>query len=99
MASKLIAKRIKKRRIELGFSQEYMAECLGMGQSNYCKIERGLIVLKAEYLLKLSRILEMNLDKLDLEKTDDISTDSRYKGSVLNIYRVPSSFEKGRGKD
>ena len=48
-------------RKSLGLSQEYMASQLGMEQSNYGKIERGLVNLTYFQLQNISEILKLRL--------------------------------------
>lgn len=59
-----ISKRIKKQREFLNYSQEYVAECLGITQPAYVKIEKGTTKLDFKRLLKLSEILEIDINEL-----------------------------------
>ena len=43
-----------------------MSERLGISQSHYAKIENGKVKLKADHLMKILEILEMNYN--DLQK-------------------------------
>lgn len=60
---KIISQIVEKRKT-IGYSQEYIAQCLGMGQANYCKIESGVRLMKIETLFKLAKILELDLNQL-----------------------------------
>lgn len=62
-----ISNKIKLRREQLNFSQEYIAEHLGISQPAYVKIEKGVTKLDFERLLKISEILEIDINEL-LEK-------------------------------
>ncbi len=48
------SEKLRKLRIEKGYSQEYMAAKLGLSQSAYSKIERGKTKLTIERLERLS---------------------------------------------
>lgn len=53
---------MKKRRIELGLSQQYMANELGFkNASTYLKYENGDYAFKAEMLPLLAKILKVNM--------------------------------------
>lgn len=62
-----IGHKIKSRREQLNFSQEYIAEHLGISQPAYVKIEKGVTKLDFERLIKISEILEIDVNEL-LEK-------------------------------
>lgn len=57
-------------RTEKGYSQEYMAEKLGMAQNNYSKIERGATKLTLKRLQDISNILDVSLSFLLEEWVD-----------------------------
>lgn len=63
--------RIKKYRDQKGFSQDFMAEQLGISQNAFHKIETGQTKLKANTLQQIADILEIDILKLlnhDAEK-------------------------------
>lgn len=55
---------IRQRREEKGYSQEYMAYCLGISQNGYYKMEVGLVNLKFARLIEIVRLLELDLHQL-----------------------------------
>lgn len=55
---------LRKRRRELNYSQEYVAEKLGITQKAYSDIENGKTILKNKMRLKLAKILNLNPDDL-----------------------------------
>jgi transcriptional regulator with XRE-family HTH domain len=47
-----------------GFSQEYMADMLDIGQSAYANIESGKTTLSIERLIQITTILELNIHEI-----------------------------------
>ena len=47
-----------------GYSQEYMAEMLDIGQSAYANLESGKTTLSLERLLKITEILELDIHEV-----------------------------------
>lgn len=52
--------KIRKIRLEKGYSQEYMAECLKISQNTYSRIEAGEIKLFVNRLIIIASILEIS---------------------------------------
>ena len=48
-----ILEKIKNRRQQLNYSQEYMATTLQMNQGNYNKIENGKVIINTEFSIVL----------------------------------------------
>jgi transcriptional regulator with XRE-family HTH domain len=67
-------KRIKKFRNERGYSQELMAEQLGMSQNAYSKLEKGSTQAKADILKRIAKILEIDESKLHNDSPIDANT-------------------------
>ena len=55
---------IRTKRRELDYSQEYVAEKLGISQRAFSDIENGKIALKNKTRLKLAEILDLNPDDI-----------------------------------
>lgn len=55
---------LRNRRRELNYSQEYVAEKLGVTQKAYSDIENGKTILKNKMQLKLAEILDLSPDDL-----------------------------------
>lgn len=51
---------IRKKRLEMDYSQDYLASRLKISQSSYNKIENGTTQLSVDMLLKISDILNLN---------------------------------------
>lgn len=63
MFSKILLK-IRQLRNKKNFSQEFVADKIGISQSNYAKLENGKVKLNLEILQKIAAVLEMNLSDL-----------------------------------
>ena len=60
----LLGKRIKEIRIKKGYTQEFLAEQVGIGQRNLSKIECGSNFVTAETLFKLIVSLDISAKEL-----------------------------------
>ncbi|MCS7073176.1 MAG: helix-turn-helix transcriptional regulator, partial [Bacteroidia bacterium] len=56
--------RVRKYREMKNFTQEYMAEQLGMSQQNYSKLESGNVAITVNQLEKISEVLGANIGEL-----------------------------------
>jgi len=63
--------KIRSKRQELNYSQEYIASVLQMKQANYNKIENRKVELSVAVLFKLADVLDLNVKELliDYEKS------------------------------
>lgn len=59
-----IRERIKKIRIEKGYSQEYMADQLSISQNAYHKLERGHTRINLQKFFDIAFILEIEVSEL-----------------------------------
>lgn len=59
-----IIKRIKNYRLQMGYSQEKIAEKLNISQSAYAKLEKGVTRLDLERLYQICSILDIDLPEL-----------------------------------
>lgn len=59
-----IRERIKKIRLEKGYSQDYMADKLNISQNAYHKLEKGYCRIHLLKLIDISTILEIELMEL-----------------------------------
>ena len=57
-----IGERIKRRRIELGYTQQAIYEKLDVSQNHYSRIENGRVGMSFEILLQLCEILNLTAD-------------------------------------
>lgn len=69
-----IGRIIAKRRGERGFSQEFVAEKLGVGYEAISRLERGTILPSVPKLIRIAEIFDCALDELIVE-TSNRSTD------------------------
>lgn len=61
---KAMGKRIRKRRLEKGFTQAELAEMVEVGESHIGGIERGENICSLDVLASIAEVLELNLDVL-----------------------------------
>ncbi|MCD0472675.1 helix-turn-helix transcriptional regulator [Flavobacterium sp. JAS] len=86
MKSKLLNARLNK-----GFSQEQLADLIGMTQSNYCRREKGLKKISDAEWIKIAK--ELNVKKEDIYEVDILTkNDSNSKDIVswkLYHFNIP----------
>jgi len=68
-----ILKMIKEKRSEYGYSQEFMASALGIGQSAYSKLEQGKIPMNMPTFIKILYKLNVDFEKLLDKKFKEMS--------------------------
>ena len=59
-----IRERIKRIRIDKGYSQDYMAEMLNISQNAYHKLERGHTKINLQKFIDISKIFEIDVSEL-----------------------------------
>ena len=59
-----IGKRIKKKRVEKGFTQERLSELIGVGPSHMSHMESGKTVPSMDVFIALCNVLECSADEL-----------------------------------
>ncbi|MBA7573407.1 hypothetical protein ES708_15203 [subsurface metagenome] len=70
LSSKILAKNVKKYRIDRGLSQDQMARKADMPYSTYLKIESGITTNPSlQTLVNIAEALEISLDELVGRKT------------------------------
>ncbi|PZR18842.1 MAG: XRE family transcriptional regulator [Flavobacterium psychrophilum] len=86
----IIGQRIKKLREEKGITQETMASQLDVTQSNYGRLEKDDRRLNVVKLLKIARILNINISYLFNEVAADIDTDDNQSLNNANkeVYNI-----------
>jgi len=71
---KLLGRRIKELRQRKGFTQEKLAELIGVGERNLSKIECGNNFVTSETLSKILTALEIEASELfDFKHLDDVN--------------------------
>ncbi|MDB5128196.1 helix-turn-helix domain-containing protein [Mucilaginibacter sp.] len=69
--AKSVAANIRSKRIELNYTQEYLAAKLNISQNAYSKIELGYTKITVERLFQIADILETNIiELLNIEKAE-----------------------------
>ena len=76
---------IKKKRIELGYSQEYMADKLGISQSSYSRKENGTEKMSVVELSKIVDILGMSLSLSDSEGKFDRGSVKKTDNELIRL--------------
>ncbi len=61
---KQIGARLRKLRLENGYTQEKISEMLGISQKHYSEVERGLVGLGLGHLVQISELFSVSLDYL-----------------------------------
>ena len=56
----MIHSKLRNARNQKGYSQEYMADCLGISQKQYSRLENGDSGITLDYLEKICKKLEIN---------------------------------------
>ena len=70
LSSKILAKNVKKYRVDRGLSQDQMARKADMPYSTYLKIESGITTNPSlQTLVNIAEALEISLDELVGRKT------------------------------
>lgn len=87
------AQKIKEMREKSNYTQDYMAEQLGITQESYSKIELGKTKLMVNRLLKIAEVLEMSLfDFFDFD--EKIVFNNHSKSNQQNGIVLGGSSEK-----
>jgi transcriptional regulator with XRE-family HTH domain len=81
---KAIGDKIKKLREIRGFSQEYMAERMGISQAGYSKMERETTDLTLTRLEQIANVLEINpMDLIAMDEKIVFNNCNRFYGYIL----------------
>ena len=79
---KLFGKRLRELRIQKKFTQEKLAELIGIKPENYCRIENGLSFPKPENIEKISKIL--NIEISDLFQFEHLKYSAQLIETIVN---------------
>jgi len=82
---KKVYESIRKARTAKDFSQEYMAEMLGISQRQYSRLENGESEMTLSYLDKISKTLDIKLDDLF---SDVIQENNNQNGGLANAANI-----------
>jgi transcriptional regulator with XRE-family HTH domain len=93
MERRFILENIAKIRKNKGFSQEYLADKLGMKQSGYALIEKGDRGLQYELLLQIAAVFEMDVIDIIAFPKKYVDVDSIVFESTPKAEKVSITFE------
>jgi len=91
---KLLGQRIKKCRIDFGFSQEGLAERLGMKRTNVANYEAGRIIPPGNIVLELAEIFGVSTDYI-LGNQEFNYSNSKFQNHVPEIFYRNESENSG----
>jgi len=100
---KLLGKRIKELRLRKNYTQEQLAEILGIGERNLSKIECGVNFVSSETLEKLSDALGVSYKELfdfehlkdeEMKKEELITALKNGEIDVSLLYRIYIALKK-----
>ena len=83
-----IGTNVKKLREQKGLLQKQVAEELGIGNSNYSKIENGVREITVKELQKLSKLFDMSLDQIvnfDGDIPEEVTLQDKSNMEQLNL--------------
>nr|WP_090546884.1 helix-turn-helix transcriptional regulator [Paraburkholderia caballeronis] len=79
----VIGRAIAKHRVDSGFTQEQVAEQLGIGNEAVSRMERGLVMPTVARLVELAEIFGCDAADLLTEASSRTSDQGRYVGQLL----------------
>lgn len=82
----LVGQSIRKIRVQKGYSQEYMAESLGITQPSYARLEKDDNRINVVRLLQIAQYLETNVSELLGQKAQKVTNQSN--NTTANAYNV-----------
>ncbi len=86
-----LGERIKRLREERNYSQQYLAQKLGVSQKAYSKIETNQTKLSVDSLLKIAEVLETSINKiLDTDGNAVYNNFSTHNGEGIVIHKTSS---------
>jgi len=86
---------IGKIRRSLGYTQEYMAEQLGLETNTYSKMERGYIALSVERLMDISKIFNMSI--AEIEHFSDMKNYPLFDDKMHILIEMIQEYERRKG--
>jgi len=82
-----MSKRIKQRRKDFGYTQEKMAEMLGISYSSYSKIENAFQKPSLDTLIGISVCLKVPLDELIFGQNESVNEDAAKINALMTILK------------
>jgi len=91
----ILIERIRQRRFQLGYSQEYMAKKLGISQQAYSKIEQQPMVTTVWRLLEIAKILDIPLHALcDFNSSEEIAVFEEHQSNKEVFNSIKRLFKE-----
>jgi transcriptional regulator with XRE-family HTH domain len=85
--NKKIGERIRSIRAMNGYSQDYLADAIGMSSGNLEKIERGEIDVNTKHLQQIAKVLKTNISELFEEKPNAKDKNTSYGSATKDEVR------------
>ena len=74
---------LRENRLKKGYSQEYLADMLGISQSQFSKLEKGEVYFRINGLSKIIELLEINpLELIDFNEKEQVFINSSFSGNI-----------------
>ncbi len=74
---------LRENRLRKGYSQEYLADILGVSQSQFSKLENGEVYFRINELSKIIEVLEINpLELIDFNEKEQVFINSSFSGNI-----------------
>ena len=89
---KALGAKFREKRLQLGLTQEKVAERIGIDDGSYSRIERGVFQVGVETLVKIADLYDLSLDYLLLDSTQR-SSDEKLLTELDNIFRDKTPAE------
>lgn len=87
-------KQIRKLRELRNYTQKFMAEKLGMSQSNYARLESGAIRMEKEHLSRIAKILNVSQETLASFNEHDFL--DKMGGKKITDHRPANTFNSDK---
>jgi Helix-turn-helix. len=88
MNNETLKKKIYKRRKELGYSQEYVAEGIPLSLNAYIKIEKGETRLISKRLERIAKTLDVSIEELLIGPNISIEDHNNICNKIKNKYEL-----------
>ena len=89
-----LGKKLLQHRNKHSYSQEEVADKLGISQSNYSRIESDKFPISAELLPKLAQLYGISVTELVLPEATEYMNQSTYKDNAFSSYLVYQESQK-----
>ena len=74
---------LRENRLKKGYSQEFLADMLGISQSQFSKLEKGEVYFRINELSKIIELLEINpLELIDFNEKEQVFINSSFSGNI-----------------